>query len=81
MQKDISTNDLNSIISVMMFFLARTNYEVLDVKKVWIDEQSIVVPVKPEKMTKTIIPGAEIYFRKAKGSPVKKAIYFTLLYR
>jgi hypothetical protein len=78
MKKEISTNDFDSITSVMMFFLARTDYEVLNVRKIWINEQSVAVSVKPKKMTKKIIPGTEIFFRKKNEKSLKKVTYFQI---
>jgi hypothetical protein len=78
MKNEISTNDFDSVTSVMMFFLARTNYEVLYARQIWIDEQSMVRSVKPEKITKKIIPGTEIYFRKTNEKLIKKVTYFQI---
>jgi hypothetical protein len=78
MVNEISTNAFDSVISVSMFFLARTNYEVLDVKKIWIDENGNSVTVKPQTKSKTIIPGCEILFRKGNGTPIKRVAYFQI---
>ncbi len=77
MGKAVSTNSFNSITSVVMFFLSRMGYEVLDVKKVWIDENS-TLKLAPSKMKGSkMIPGMEILFRKG-GGKVKRARYFQL---
>lgn len=79
MGKDISTNSLNSITSVIMFFLARTGHEVLDVKKIWIDEKSqITATPKTEKKPGKMIPGSEITFKKAEDDTIKRLRYFQL---
>ncbi len=75
MKEEISTNDFDSITGIMMFFLARTNYEVLNVRKIWIDEQAGIIFDKPKMGSKKIIPGSEIYFRKSKEKPVQKVVY------
>ncbi|MFH0974736.1 MAG: hypothetical protein V1874_03015 [Spirochaetota bacterium] len=78
MVNEISTNAFDSVISVCMFFLARTNYDVLDVKKIWIDENGDAVSVKPQNKSKIIIPGCEILFRKGNGTSVKRLAYFQI---
>jgi hypothetical protein len=76
MQKDISTNAFNSIISIMMYFLARSDYEILDVKKVFIDDMGQVTTDGTKIPKAMIIPGAEMLFRKGKDAPIKRVRYF-----
>lgn len=76
MQKDISTNAFTSIISVMMYFLARSDYEILDVKKVYIDDLGQVTTDVSKTPKAMIIPGAEMLFRKGKDAPIKRVRYF-----
>jgi hypothetical protein len=78
MGKDVSTNAFNSITSVIMFFLSRSGHEVLDVRKIWIDENSALQLQSPAKGQKKVINGIEILFRKGPGAPVKRVSYFQL---
>lgn len=77
MGKAVSTNSFNSITSVMMFFLSRMGYEVLDVKKVWIDENSALGLSPSKAKGSKMIAGMEILLLKS-GGEVKRARYFQL---
>ncbi|TAL33747.1 MAG: hypothetical protein EPN93_13350 [Spirochaetes bacterium] len=76
MQKEISTNAFTSIISVMMYFLARSEYEILDVKKIYIDDIGQVTTDVSKTTKAMVIPGAEMLFRKGKDAPIKRVRYF-----
>lgn len=78
MAKEISTDSFNSITGVIMFFLSRTGHEVVDVKKVWIDNNSVLVTALPQKKEPKMIPGVEILFRKSTNAPLKRVRYFQL---
>lgn len=78
MERGVSTNSLNSIVSLIMFFLGRSGYEVVDMQKIWINEHAALTAMPPSKRGGKAIPGAEILFRKSKGDRVKRARYFQL---
>jgi hypothetical protein len=78
MQNEISTSSFDSVISVMMFFLSRTNYEVVNAKKVWLDEKGTVVAERPKSKSNIIIPGAEISFKQNNRSQIKKVYYYSI---
>jgi hypothetical protein len=78
MINEISTNAFDSVNSVMMFFLARTNYNIVNVKKIWIDDKGIVTTEKPKGKSNTVIPGSEIVFKKANKASIKRVLYFQI---
>ena len=78
MGKDISTNEFDSTISVIMFFLGITDHEVVSVSKIWLDESGQIVLVKPQTKSNKIIRGAEIVFRKANEDSIKTVHYFQI---
>ncbi|MDH5682386.1 MAG: hypothetical protein OEZ36_12425, partial [Spirochaetota bacterium] len=75
MQQDMKVNSFSSFTGVMMFLLARYNYEVLEVKKISIDRHAKVV--QGHIRSRYMIAGIEISFRKDSGSPVQKLRYFS----
>ena len=78
MEKEVSTDSFNSIISVILFFLSRSEYEVIAVRHVWITDDARLSEVAPLKKGGKNIPGAEIVFRKDSSSPLKRVRYFQL---
>ncbi len=78
MEKEVSTDSFNSIISVILFFLSRSDYEVLNVRHVWITNESTLTDTPPAGKGGKSIPGAQILFRKDPSSPLKRVRYFQL---
>lgn len=78
MKNEIGNNSFDSVISVMMFFLARTNYQVVNAGKIWIDENGNRTTVKPENRPNTVIPGCEIVFKKPNTSMLKRVCYYQI---
>jgi hypothetical protein len=78
MEKEVSTDSFNSIISVILFFLSRSDYEVVNVRHVWITEESTLTDTAPARKGGKSISGAEILFRKDPSSPLKRVRYFQL---
>ncbi len=78
MQNEISTSSFDSVISIMMFFLARTNYDIVYARKVWIDEKGIVLAARPKIKSSIIVPGAEIAFKQNNRSQIKKVFYYQI---
>jgi hypothetical protein len=78
MEKEIGKNSFNSIIGIMMFMLARNNYLVNDVRKVWIDSEGIIRYRKELADPERAIPGCEILFNKKLNFNNKRALYFQL---
>lgn len=76
MAKELSNESLSSIGSVMMIFLARYDYEVLEVNRIALDDNAKLVSGTWEiPGSKNTIRGIEIIFRKA-GAPLQRARYF-----
>lgn len=75
MQKKVSTNEFNSAISIIMWFLGQLDYDVVQAHKIWIDNDGLITaepsPVKQNKY----IPGAEIHYKDAAGA-TKRIRYF-----
>ncbi len=78
MEKGVSTNSFNSITSVIMCFLARMDYDVLNVKKIRIDANSRLTDAAPARKGGKMISGIELLFRKGTSGPVKRVRYFQL---
>lgn len=78
MEKEVSTDSFNSIISVILFFLSRSDYEVVNVRHVWITGESELTDTAPAARGGKNISGAEILFRKDQSSPLKRVRYFQL---
>jgi hypothetical protein len=78
MKNEISKSSFDSVNSVIMFFLARTDYQVINARKIWMDENGKVTTVKPNTKTNIVIPGSEIVFKKANRTPIKRVFYFQI---
>ncbi len=75
MQADIKSNTFTSITGIMMFFLARSGYEILEVSKVTVGpDGALRAPQVPPGAGD--ISGVEIFFRKNPKAPLKRACYF-----
>jgi hypothetical protein len=77
MQKEVSTNEFNSMISIIMWFLGQLDYEVINAKKIWIDDNSLITTLPPVTKQNKYIPGAEIFFKDATGY-IKRVRYFQI---
>ena len=75
MQQDMKVNSFSSFTGVMMFLLARYDYEVLEVKKISINRHAKVV--QGHIRSRYMIAGIEISFRKDPDSPVQRLRYFS----
>ncbi len=76
MMADFKSDSYSNITGIMMFFLARSGYEILDIKDFHIDQTGAIAygKINPElKVTK----GVEFIFRKGKGAPVQTAHFFS----
>ncbi len=78
MEKEVSTDSFNSIISVILFFLSRSEYEVVEFKHVWIADDGTLADIAPLKKGGKTVAGSEILFRKNASSPLKRVRYFQL---
>jgi hypothetical protein len=78
MEKEVSTDSFNSIISVILFFLSRSDYEVVEFKHVWIADDGTLTDIAPLKKGGKTVAGSEILFRKNASSPLKRVRYFQL---
>jgi hypothetical protein len=77
MQKEVSTNEFNSMVSIIMWFLGQMDYEVINAKKIWIDDYSMVTTIPATAKQNKYIPGAEIYFKDASGY-IRRVRYFQI---
>lgn len=77
MQKEVSTNEFNSMISIIMWFLGQLNYEVINANKIWIDDSSLITTLPPITKQNKYIPGAEIFFKDA-ADYIKRVRYFQI---
>lgn len=76
MQADLKADSYNSITGIMMFFLTRSGYEILDIRPVHMKKEGGMADgaaAGPDAM-----PGVEFTFRKGPGAPVKQARYFSI---
>lgn len=78
MEKEIGTDSFNSIVGIMMFMLARNNYLVNDVRKVWIDSEGIIRYQSEQADPERAIPGCEILFNKKMSFHNRRVLYFQL---
>ncbi len=65
------------ITGVMMFFLARGGFEVMDIKKIWLTGRGVLSAKKPAGR-KRKVAGVEIVFRKTGDSEKRRARFFRL---
>ncbi|MEJ5363333.1 MAG: hypothetical protein WHV26_14840 [Spirochaetota bacterium] len=77
MQKEVSTNEFNSMISIIMWFLGQLDYEVINARKIWIDDNSLITTMPPVMKQNKYISGAEIFFKDNTGY-IKRVRYFQI---
>ncbi len=79
MRKDVGEKTLSSVTGIMMFFLSRLSYEVVYIKKIWLDNNSKVINnTGKDSKTKNGVKGVEIVFRKNSDSPLKRVRYYQI---
>ncbi len=76
MVRNLGDRSFSGIAGVMMYFLAKLDYEVLNVKKIWINSKSQIMKGDKSFYERIQIPGIEILFRKDKASRVQRLRYF-----
>lgn len=72
---DMRPESLSSITGIMMFFLARMEYDILSVRPVYIDGKGTLSAVP---MSDPDAKGVEVVFRRGKGAPVQTARFFSV---
>ncbi|TAL35012.1 MAG: hypothetical protein EPN93_11200 [Spirochaetes bacterium] len=77
MMGDVKAESFSSITGLMMCFLARFKYEILDVHKVYVNGEGKLVE-NETKGKNGDVPGIEIVFRKGKGQPLRRARFFKI---
>lgn len=84
MAAEMSNNSFNSIAGIIMYFLSTNGYEILDARKIVINEKSEVAAGTPsddridwQNPPKSRVPGVEIAFRKANGK--KQTVRYYML--
>ena len=76
MMADFRIDSYSNITGIMMFFLARYGYEILDIKKIHINLSGAIAYGVP-RLTELTTVGVEFIFRKGKGSPIQAARFFS----
>ena len=84
MAKDLKNTSLNGITGLLMVFLTKTGYTVIDARKVTINAEALLVPSEKSdekidwmKPPKSRVPGVEISFKKDNGK-IQIVRYFML---
>ncbi len=74
MMSDLRPGTLAGVCGVMMFFLARSGYRIMDMRPVCLSGHS----AGPSPCARGAVPGIELVFRKGRGHPLRTARYFRL---
>ena len=77
MRKDIGTSEYDSTTSVIMFFIARSGYKLMNVKKIWIGPGGSVTGAPPVEQDISTVTGVEFQFCDSRGKK-KRARYFQI---
>ena len=77
MGKSVGLNPYTGITGVIMFFLAKGGYDVLYVKKIWLNSKGELVTMEPT-VKENSIPGMEFVFKRSWEGDLKRARYFRL---
>ncbi len=78
MARNLGSSTFSGITGIMMFFLAKLEYEVVDARKIWIDSKGQIVSPTDKRTAKNWIPGVEISFQKSKNTPIQRIRYFSV---
>jgi hypothetical protein len=78
MGKKVGRNPYTGITGIMMFFLAREEYEICNVRKIWLNGKSEIVDKKPAGVYWKRIPGVEIIFMKQGEDTLRRVRFFRL---
>ena len=71
MQSDLRDDSISNTTGIMMFFLARSGREILDIK-------AVTMPASGAAGEDPGIRGVEFTFRKGPGSPIQRALYLSV---
>lgn len=74
MMSDLRPDTLAGVCGVMMFFLARSGYQIMDMHPVCLGGR----PAGSSPCARGAAPGIEVVFRKGRGHPLRTARYFRL---
>lgn len=77
MAADFRADSFSNITGVMMFFLARYRYQILDIQKIHVNRTGEIKRGEPGPFEKNV-QGVEFTFRKRAGAPVKVARFFSV---
>jgi len=77
MMADFRADSFSNITGIMMFFLARYEYQILDIQKIFVDTAGKVRYGAPKAGEKDA-DGVEFTFRKKAGSPIQVARFFSV---
>ncbi|GMT49261.1 MAG: hypothetical protein IEMM0008_0800 [bacterium] len=78
MARDLGSSTFSGTTGIMMFFLAKLEYQVMDVRQIWIDSKGRVVVSTSKAKGKNWIPGIEISFQQSKNAPMQRIRYFSV---
>jgi hypothetical protein len=77
MHADLKPESFSSITGIMMFFLARYGYDILEIRRIYVDRSGAVAEWDP-RSTGRDAEGVEIVFRKRAGAPLQTARFFSI---
>ncbi|HEO65395.1 MAG TPA: hypothetical protein ENI73_05925 [Spirochaetes bacterium] len=78
MARNLGSSTFSGTTGIMMFFLAKLEYEVIDVRKIWIDPKGHIVLSTDKRKRTDWIPGVEMSFQKSKNAPIQRIRYFSV---
>ncbi len=78
MARDLGGSTFSGTTGIMMFFLAKLEYQVMDARQIWIDSKGRIVVSTGKTKRKNWIPGIEISFQKSKNAPIQRIRYFSV---
>ena len=76
MEKTVKPSSLNGMTAIMIFFLARGGYDILDIREINITEDGN--PAEGTSQERGAVNGVELLFTEKGSKEVKRARYFTI---
>lgn len=77
MMRKVGVSRYTGITGLMMFFLARGGYEILNVRMIWLTGKGKILFKVPRRRFRRV-PGVEIVFRKTGDADLKRVRFFRL---
>lgn len=76
MKNDFKNEQLDGTIHILLFYLARTGYNIVNIQQVKIDEYGNTVPISKSKVSNKDITGYQIHFCDNEAVDLRKLFYF-----